>query len=119
MLGDELWPIVADGHPAATGPATLVDTSVYQDGARHLAEVRMIRSHPLAAVHASEVAAPGDFVTCDLLDMPTLVVRGADGRVRAFRNACVHRGGPVETRASGSEERRVGKECRSRWSPYH
>ena len=21
--------------------------------------------------------------------------------------------------ASGSEERRVGKECRSRWSPYH
>ena len=23
---------------------------------------------------------------------------------------------PVETR---SEERRVGKECRSRWSPYH
>src|SRR2546429_9776113 len=23
------------------------------------------------------------------------------------------------TRASRSEERRVGKECRSRWSPYH
>src|SRR5260370_20021992 len=24
-----------------------------------------------------------------------------------------------ETRATRSEERRVGKECRSRWSPYH
>ena len=23
------------------------------------------------------------------------------------------------TRATRSEERRVGKECRSRWSPYH
>ena len=23
------------------------------------------------------------------------------------------------TRCSRSEERRVGKECRSRWSPYH
>src|SRR6266536_1166157 len=23
------------------------------------------------------------------------------------------------SRACGSEERRVGKECRSRWSPYH
>src|SRR6267143_4239944 len=23
------------------------------------------------------------------------------------------------TRCVGSEERRVGKECRSRWSPYH
>ena len=24
-----------------------------------------------------------------------------------------------ETKAERSEERRVGKECRSRWSPYH
>src|ERR1035441_2987253 len=26
---------------------------------------------------------------------------------------------PVNIRAKRSEERRVGKECRSRWSPYH
>ena len=26
---------------------------------------------------------------------------------------------PSEDRAARSEERRVGKECRSRWSPYH
>ena len=26
---------------------------------------------------------------------------------------------PAMLRATGSEERRVGKECRSRWSPYH
>src|SRR6267378_3556752 len=26
---------------------------------------------------------------------------------------------PPRTRRSRSEERRVGKECRSRWSPYH
>src|ERR1044072_6088169 len=26
---------------------------------------------------------------------------------------------PAHERASRSEERRVGKECRSRWSPYH
>ena len=25
----------------------------------------------------------------------------------------------VEKEATRSEERRVGKECRSRWSPYH
>ena len=35
----------------------------------------------------------------------------ADRRWRA-------RGGEQGT-ISGSEERRVGKECRSRWSPYH
>ncbi|CAD5373526.1 hypothetical protein RA210_U320014 [Rubrivivax sp. A210] len=27
--------------------------------------------------------------------------------------------GPRPLRAARSEERRVGKECRSRWSPYH
>jgi phenylpropionate dioxygenase-like ring-hydroxylating dioxygenase large terminal subunit len=102
MLADDLWSTVAGGHPAATGPATAIDTSVYTDPARHRAELQMIRSHPLAAVHASEIAAPGDFVTCDLLGTPTLVVRGDDGQVRAFRNACVHRGAPVETRPSGS-----------------
>ena len=26
---------------------------------------------------------------------------------------------PVVAQATRSEERRVGKECRSRWSPYH
>src|SRR5882724_7351327 len=26
---------------------------------------------------------------------------------------------PIGIRSSRSEERRVGKECRSRWSPYH
>src|SRR5688572_32366244 len=28
-------------------------------------------------------------------------------------------GSPSPLRPSSSEERRVGKECRSRWSPYH
>src|SRR3712207_7041383 len=27
--------------------------------------------------------------------------------------------GPLSQRRTRSEERRVGKECRSRWSPYH
>src|SRR5256885_2986230 len=33
---------------------------------------------------------------------------------RSFRNA-----GTFEFKRQRSEERRVGKECRSRWSPYH
>src|SRR5215813_14514714 len=31
----------------------------------------------------------------------------------------VHPGGGVRVPERRSEERRVGKECRSRWSPYH
>src|SRR2546422_6447177 len=36
-------------------------------------------------------------------------------------NTCAHPAGNAGTvcRAARSEERRVGKECRSRWSPYH
>ena len=37
-------------------------------------------------------------------------------RKRSPTGAVVH---PYGVRRSRSEERRVGKECRSRWSPYH
>ena len=33
--------------------------------------------------------------------------------------AAIHGVAKSQTRLSRSEERRVGKECRSRWSPYH
>ena len=48
--------------------------------------------------------------------IPVLLI--ADGRfvkTRCFSDP-VYVGDPVNVR---SEERRVGKECRSRWSPYH
>ena len=39
--------------------------------------------------------------------------------VRARHNQVRQAGAWVFRRAARSEERRVGKECRSRWSPYH
>src|SRR5256885_14868656 len=32
---------------------------------------------------------------------------------------CIPESGPHQSKLTRSEERRVGKECRSRWSPYH
>src|SRR5256885_3003329 len=51
-------------------------------------------------------------------------VRAVDVRVRHDDDAVVAQLGEVEVfradaAAERSEERRVGKECRSRWSPYH
>ena len=37
----------------------------------------------------------------------------------AFFKACLFLGAGSVIHAMRSEERRVGKECRSRWSPYH
>ena len=43
--------------------------------------------------------------------------QGGDGLLAAVEQA---RHAAIELRdAERSEERRVGKECRSRWSPYH
>src|SRR5688572_27360289 len=41
------------------------------------------------------------------------------GSVPLENNALAHLGEAVGKIAARSEERRVGKECRSRWSPYH
>src|SRR3712207_1023918 len=46
----------------------------------------------------------------------------AQRRVRLLRRRRVHAGAHTTTLRGAlqrSEERRVGKECRSRWSPYH
>jgi choline monooxygenase len=44
--------------------------------------------------HASQVAAPGDFFTTELVGEPLVFVRGLDGKLRGFYNVCRHRAGP-------------------------
>src|SRR3712207_5986684 len=59
-----------------------------------------------AAIHTGTVIAVVSFFWRDLL-----------GMVRAFLGSL--RGPDFSDVDQRSEERRVGKECRSRWSPYH
>src|SRR5690242_2584069 len=49
----------------------------------------------LFACHDSEVAEPGSYMLLDIPFAPVLVARGQDGVLRAFLNACRHRGAPV------------------------
>ena len=42
-----------------------------------------------------------------------------DSRIGPEPESGIHQVVHVPERARRSEERRVGKECRSRWSPYH
>ena len=44
------------------------------------------------ACRLEEIPEPGDFVEYEILDQSVVVVRGADGEVRAFQNSCRHRG---------------------------
>lgn len=47
------------------------------------------------ACSVDHLAAPGDAVDCRLGPLSVLVVRGGDGRLRAFQNVCRHRGNTI------------------------
>ena len=64
----------------------------YMSEERFQAELRAMRRLPVAFCPSGAVAEPGDYVARTAAGVPLLVVRGDDGKVRAFRNACRHRG---------------------------
>jgi phenylpropionate dioxygenase-like ring-hydroxylating dioxygenase large terminal subunit len=72
------------------------DVSVYADR-EHFAREQgvLFRQYPMLMGFASEWADPGDFRTDDYVGVPILVVRGRDGKLRAFLNVCRHRGAKV------------------------
>jgi len=64
------------------------------------------------AGHECEVSAPGDFLTLTVGSCPLIVVRGADGVIRALHNVCRHRGFALCEATTGTARRRFV--C-----PYH
>ena len=78
---------------APAPPATRLSVDRYLDPAQLAAErATLFRNYPLILAHASQLAEPGAFVTELIGDVPVLVLRDAAGEVRAFVNACRHRG---------------------------
>ena len=71
----------------------------YHSQARFDAEIALLRSLPLPFCPSAALPEPGSYVARNAAGTPLLVVRGNDGVVRAFINACRHRGMQV---ASGS-----------------
>jgi phenylpropionate dioxygenase-like ring-hydroxylating dioxygenase large terminal subunit len=52
--------------------------------------------------HVNDVPAPGDYQTLDLLDERVVTLRGEDGAVRSFHNACRHRAARLVDGAEGN-----------------
>lgn len=65
----------------------------------------------LFALPSCEIPGTGNFVTLNVGAYPVIVVRGGDGRVRAFHNVCRHRGQRLCAKTNGSTPKLV---C-----PYH
>ena len=75
----------------------------------------------VAAVSALELVQGSALIHDDVMDASD-TRRGEPAVHRRFANLHTAHGWDGEAEAFGaarSEERRVGKECRSRWSPYH
>jgi phenylpropionate dioxygenase-like ring-hydroxylating dioxygenase large terminal subunit len=72
----------------------------YRSEARLTAEIAQVfRRTPTPFCPAAALAAPGAYVAREAAGIPIVAVRGNDGKVRAFRNACRHRGMQVATGA--------------------
>ncbi len=64
------------------------------------------------AGHEGELAETGAYLTLTVGDYPIVVVRGADGELRALHNVCRHRGSRLCDAATGNTRRKIV--C-----PYH
>ena len=64
----------------------------YRSQARFDAEREVLRRTPTPFCPSAALPKPGSYLARDAAGTPLLVVRGRDGRVRGFRNACRHRG---------------------------
>lgn len=74
-------------------------------------EIKLLRSLPIPFCPSAALIENGSYIARRASGTPLLVVRGEDGQVRAFINACRHRGMKV---ASGSGCKKKAFVC-----PYH
>lgn len=84
----------------------------YSDPAIYAEEMARIWAREwIFAASAAELPGPGSYVTLQLGAYPVIVVRGADGVIRAFHNVCRHRGQRICAKPAGTSPKLV---C-----PYH
>jgi len=52
--------------------------------------------------HASQVPAPGDYLTTEIAAQPVILVRHTDGSVQVLHNRCAHKGAKLVSGAAGN-----------------
>jgi phenylpropionate dioxygenase-like ring-hydroxylating dioxygenase large terminal subunit len=90
-------PVPTDWDRTGLPPWTYRSPALFELERRHV-----FLNHWQVAGHLSDLPSPGDWLALDMLDERAVVMRGADGQVRAFHNLCRHRGARVLDGAQGS-----------------
>lgn len=85
-----------------------VSSEVYTSEAIYKDELANIfRKTWQLACHESELPLPGDYRALKIADTPVIVIRGDDGKVRCFLNACSHRSSMLVYQPAGNCKRIV------------
>jgi phenylpropionate dioxygenase-like ring-hydroxylating dioxygenase large terminal subunit len=74
----------------------------YLDPAVFALDLDLLAAHWTFAAHVSELPGAGDWVTVGLDPESAIVIRGEDGKLRAFANVCRHRGSRICVEARGT-----------------
>jgi choline monooxygenase len=86
--------------------ARTIPAAWYHDPDLYQAERRAVFGDSWqVAGRADLVGEPGSFLTCEVAGSPILVVRDAEGTLRAFHNVCRHRGAKVACAEHGQASR--------------
>ena len=94
--------IIGDQRPSLPDTHYL-DNRIFTDGEIFAQEQKDIFQKVWQFVcHESEIDQPGSFRTTSVAGKPIVVVRGADGEIRAFYNVCRHRAAPVVRQEAGT-----------------
>lgn len=95
-LVDRFFALREKGSTSLSDAVYRMPAGRYVDAAHAETERRrLFRSRPVFVCLSGEVPGPGDYLTADVAGCPVVVIRGADGVLRALVNACRHRGAPV------------------------
>lgn len=112
-LADRQLELLKKGRPDEAPSYIEVPASDYIDPELFAREQRAILSrYPIIAGLSQDVANPGDHLLLEYTPVPILVTRNEAGQIKAFVNACRHRGAALLYEARGSGNMRLS--C-----PYH
>jgi len=102
-----------DIAPAADGDAVSLPAWIYRDPEFFELEKELVfRPSWQIVCHVNDVPRSGDFHTFEFLGQGVFVLRGEDGQIRSFHNACRHRAARLLDDSKGHCGRRIT--C-----PYH
>ena len=98
-VADRVLRHIADGTTDRGDAVWREPVANYRSGERLDRELCVLRSFPTPFCPSAALPEVGSWVARKAAGTPLLAVRGRDGRVRVFRNACRHRGTEI---ANGS-----------------